>query len=289
MKSVVVIDQKSIRGTAMLTAFSKFAEICSILHTHEDDSSQWRTIKGSYLQPPEVHPSSLVVLRHFRDQDYLKDIGDFSSTVYYGGNGANDRDAPNQRHFAIQRPINSSDDSLTNTEAHELVVFLGDIVGRPETEWPESADWPTVIRPSQFLEYSASLSLLCQGYLAQYALNNRTKRGVNLRGQVELGCALKIMGWVEDDAAEIVSRTMIDLDVDYGQPTPGIAFWTDPFEGCKSLRDGMRSELPKSKSKLLESVDDLVKAIEENDVSTESFVLIVAKAYLTLSKLLEAA
>jgi hypothetical protein len=111
---------------------------------------------------------------------------------------------------------------------------------------------------------------------------------VDLKGQVDLGRALRAMGWVEDDEAEIVSRTMIDLDLDCEQPTPGIAFWTDPFEGCKSLRDGMRCELPKSKSKLLESVDDLVKAIEENNVSNESFVRIVAKAYLELNQILEA-
>jgi hypothetical protein len=149
--------------------------------------------------------------------------------------------------------------------------------------------WVRFDAADSFSDFTVALSVLCQGFLAQYALKNRIEgAGVDTKGYVELGNALKAIGWVEDEAAEQVSQTVVELDLDVGQPAPDIAFWTDPFEGSNSLRVGIQSELPKSLTQLPD-IEKLINAIEQDTVNTEGFVDTVAKAYLELNKLLEAA
>ncbi|MBX3421818.1 MAG: hypothetical protein KF752_09725 [Pirellulaceae bacterium] len=148
---------------------------------------------------------------------------------------------------------------------------------------------PDFLQVRPVLEIVPALSLLCQGYLAEYALKNQIDGTVSTKGFVDVGKALKAMGWVDDELAEKVSQTVDNLNFDSEKQTPNVAFWTEPFEGSKLLREGIRCELPKSLTKLPDDIENLFKAIDERMVSDEDFVDTVAKAYLTLSKLLEAA
>lgn len=186
--------------------------------------------------------------------------------------------------FAINRAIvGNIDDPDEEKGIKEIILWAQD----PNRSY---VALPRFLRHQQSFEYTTSLSLLCQGYLAQYALNHRSDGGgVDTKGYVHVGRALNVMGWVEDEAAEKVYQTVVDLDSCAEQPMPGIAFWADPFEGSKSLRDGIQSELPKSLSKLPDDIESLVKAIEDKNISEEPFVSTVAKAYLKLNELLEAA
>jgi hypothetical protein len=164
--------------------------------------------------------------------------------------------------------------------------------------------WKEFHRCNVLNEFVISLSLLCQGFLAQYALNNRANGCVNTKLCADVGKALKVMGWVEDEVATEASPTVRDLGLNPAESLPEADFWRKPFEGEKSLRQGLVEECPvlrekvssKIENKLLDwsegatlpkRIDALVKAIENSQVAGGNFVCVVARAYLELNLLLE--
>ena len=149
--------------------------------------------------------------------------------------------------------------------------------------------WENFDKAGECSEFTLSLSLLCQGYLAQYALTNKANGGVNINGCCDVGKALYAMGWVEDESAKKVSQAVNKLELDSEEPLQDIKFWTDPFEGGKSIRSGIQCELPKSLPKIPDGVEDLVQAIEGKNISDSHFVSLVSRAFLDLSQLLKAA
>jgi hypothetical protein len=289
MKTVVVIDSKRSRGQAMAAPFRSIEKCSCVLHTQDSKSSRWVTESAGIQSDPCGVESPFLVLRHFGDQHYLSNVGHLGRTIFYGGNGGDDPRAPVTMLFVVQRAINGKVDAITASEAEELMAFFEHTLEVNRGVLLEASQWPTILRPAKYSENLTALLFLCHGFLAHYAWRNAVNRGVDTKHFAFVGKALRGMGWVEDEAAETVSQTVDDLDLDEGQPMPGIAFWSAPFEGTKSLRDGVQSELPKSASGLPDSIEDLVKAIEGNNVSDEQFIDIVAKAYLELNSLLEAA
>lgn len=147
---------------------------------------------------------------------------------------------------------------------------------------------PDFLQVRAVLEYSSALSVLCQGYLAQYALTNKENGGVNINGFRDVGKALHVMGWAEDESAKTVSQAVNKLELDSEQPLKDSKFWTDPFEGGKSIRNGLQSELSKSHARIPEGIEALVQVIEDKNFADTNFVSVVAKAYLDLNQLLEA-
>jgi hypothetical protein len=143
-----------------------------------------------------------------------------------------------------------------------------------DSEWRSLVDWllnpgrptdrdslPSMISPARSIEYGLSLSLLCQGFLAQYALKpaNCGNGAIKTNGCADVGTALKAMGWVNEDGSkpEIVNeleRQRSTEAVDESESERDEAnsdkssksnseldFWRSPFEG-KSLRQGLEEE-----------------------------------------------
>ena len=198
----------------------------------------------------------------------------------------------------------------------ELLEIFGPLVA-----WCMVGDRPRFLDPPDSpAEYSISLSLLCQGYLAHHAgfSENRGNAGIDKKGCAYVGKALKSMGWVEDEAATVVSQTVKDFDLSPSESLPDADFWRSPFEG-KSLRQGLEEEcqslrknvqnkiqnetldwldnstLPSRTAKLVEAIEKAIKAKEtlaeaanNNKLFDEDFISVVSRAYLELNLLLEA-
>jgi hypothetical protein len=226
-------------------------------------------------------------------------------------------------------------------ENHENWVFIQSKLDSPndfgDSEWRGLVDWllnpspasdsdslPAMISPARSVEYGLSLSLLCQGFLAQYALNpaNCVNDAINTKGCADVRTALKSMGWVNEDGSkpEIVKelehqRSTKSVDEsqserdeakrDKSSSNSELGFWQSPFDGGKSLREGLEEECgalrkiveSKIQNGTLEWPDDallptrinrLVNAIKGGKVSDDQFVSVVARAYNDLSLLLEA-
>jgi hypothetical protein len=256
------------------------------LGVHEHDSLSWTG------ESPMKDACLVLVLVHWRNRGVLGSklrtlLQESTRLVTYSGGGLRIDEVENDETFSGLAKtcfVSPIWDSVRDGESVRDQVW-GKLIQHAIERRPEV---PDILRVRTALEFSPALSLLCQGYLAQYALKNRTDGGVNLRGHDDVGRALKGMGWVEDEAAEKVSQIVVDLNLDSEQPMPETAFWTDPFEGSRSLRDGIQRELPKTSLNLPDDIENLVKAIEVKSVSDEQFVSIVSKAYLKLNELLEA-
>ncbi len=199
----------------------------------------------------------------------------------------------------------------------ELLEIFGPLV-----PWCQVGDRPWFLDPPDSpAEYSISLSLLCQGYLAHHAGSpeNRGDAGIDTKGCANVGKALKTMGWVEDEAATVVSQTVKDFDLSPSESLLDADFWRSLFEG-KSLRQGLEEEcrslrknvqnkiqngmlvwldsatMPSQIGKLVEAIENATKKDEKREESAnnkklfdEDFICVVARAYLELNILLEAA
>lgn len=298
--------------------------------------------------------SIVAVFVHLTDvieKDY-KDLCTFLASVdapiiaYSGGGTASGEEAKKklqekgiQNHwnwFFIQSKLDSPDD-FGDYEWRELVNWLLN-----PSRTLDRGSLPAMISPARNVEYglSLSLSLLCQGFLAQYALNpaNCVHGVVNTKGCADVGSALKAMGWVNEDGSkpEIVKeleRQRLTEAVDDGDSGCGegnhdpssnsdseLDFWQSPFECGKSLRQGLEVEFrslrknaqskiqngmlewtdnatfPSRTAKLVEGIEKAGKTREaQGEVANntklfgENFVCVVARAYLELNILLEAA
>jgi len=207
-----------------------------------------------------------------------------------------------------------------------------------DSEWNGLVDWllnpsrpadrgnlPSMITPRRSVEYGVSLSLLCQGFLAQYALKPANCFAVasDTKGCTDVCKSLQSMGWVNEDGSkpEIVrelERERLEEFVEQSESardevksdkstTSGseLDFWQSPFEGGKSLREGLEEEC-RSLRKNVESkiqngtlewpnnatlptrINSLINTIKDGKVSDDQFVSVVARAYNDLNLLLEA-
>jgi hypothetical protein len=186
-----------------------------------------------------------------------------------------------QHWFFVHKKLEDPDD-YSDSAWHSLVNWILD----PRRSTEEDS-LPAIIALPRILEYGLALSILCQGFLADYALRNVSDGGgVDVKGHSEIGMGLFKMGWVADAKAEKVSDEVAALGLCSNDGVPEIDFWTGPFEGGdKSLREGIQSELPKNQTSIPSDVEALVKAIEEQRAPD---VVVVAKAYDQISNLLEA-
>jgi hypothetical protein len=179
------------------------------------------------------------------------------------------------------------------------------------------AAWSEFHRYNEIDEYVISLSLLCQGYLALYAvfLNKEGFSGICTENYAYVRRALNAIGLVADDVVKEVSDTVQGLDSNPAKSMPDVEYWLSPFAGesfscqeeraelerlrkglekeCGSLREkfqrdnkGQSLDCPESGSLPLR-INALVKAIEDDQVSDGNFVCVVARAYLELNLLLE--
>ena len=181
-----------------------------------------------------------------------------------------------------------------------------------------SASLPPILRHTYHVEYLLALFILCQGYLAQYAIlskNRRSDGGIDINNWADVGTALKAMGWVTDVEAKFVSDIASGLDLTPADSLPNVDYWLSPFGGeasspndkkaqkeglrkglkmeCRSLREKVISKYNDklqgcwSEDNLPTQIDSLVILIEKEDVSGDDFVCAVARAYLELNLLLE--
>lgn len=218
------------------------------------------------------------------------------SLVLFGGHG----EAGDSRAIGCEYIYQDIYGKVTRKE--KLEIF------GPLVAWCLGGERPRFLDPPDApAEYSLSLSLLCQGYLAQYAglPENQVGSSIDTKGCADVGKALMVMGWVEDEAATKVSQTVEDLGLNPAESLPEVDFWRTPFEGEKSLREGLEEECRSLRKnvhgkiqdgtiqwndneKLPKHTNELVAAIESGNVSQDKFVCVVARAFLELNLLLKA-
>lgn len=306
MKLILVIDRKNSRGRAMANSFLEVSECHCKLQTQAANSNLWieeffDKIDGKG-EINEVSP--FLVLRHFRDQEHLPKTGSPFDTIYYGGNGGSDRDAPDKKHMAIQRVVSSEIDKLTSVEVADILKFLGESA-LTQGDWPDVELWPEVLRPPRIIDTLVSLSILCQGYLGAFAMiKNRFGQHDSLS---YVGRALIKMGWADVNEPKSITAGPKELKLSDSVSTlemaeqfdlPNVEFWLAPFDlentgswetAVANLRKQLSEEID---GELPESVDQLlleIKAtISQGDKFTESDrnenrtvdPCTVAKAYL---------
>lgn len=198
--------------------------------------------------------------------------------------------------------VNKKIEHVTDSEMRELVEWTLD----PNRD---NEQLPVVIRPMRLGEYGVSLSILCQGFLAQYALlqGDRLVGSINSNGNIRVGEALKEMGWVNDEVTMTELQIVTELSSSHtGTSLPNGKYWNSPFERLgKSLRQVLVEECSKLRAKVIgkfeerkltwsdnsalpHSTNELVDTIIKSDVSGDGFVRVVAESYLELNILLEA-
>lgn len=200
---------------------------------------------------------ALCCLVHVRDRRMYENYCPSGShlVVYYGGNGGDDKDIPKDAD-RIWRPLLSSSGVLTGTEPSELINYATHLRSALSTR-------PVfLLSPSPSCDFCACLSILCQGFLAQYALNptNCVNHAINTKGCADVRTALKSMGWVNEDGSkpEIVKelehqRSTKSVDESQSERDEAerdkssisnseLDFWQSPFDVGKSLREGLEEE-----------------------------------------------
>ena len=302
--AVFIYDNSDERRISLANAFRGVISTTQFFRNAHGDLC---TTEVEIAEHEEV--DALCCLVHVRDRRMLQDNCPSGShlVVYYGGNGGEDKDIPKDA-VRIWRPLLFTSGVLTGTEARELVNYATHLrSGSVQSTRPVF-----LLPPSPSPEFCAFLAMLCQGMLAHYAITNLSEEGVETKGCTDLRKALKCMGWVEDEEARKVSQAVKELGLcctptDSKQPDPNADFWKSPFEGqkemlkkalqneCSPLRAKVETKFADSglrwleKSDLPESTRQLVDAIDKSEVSGDSFVGVVAGAYLELNLLLECA
>lgn len=182
---------------------------------------------------------------------------------------------------------------------------------REVMRWANSSDrsndfFPDFLRHEPNFDYLFTLSILCQGCLAQYAINHRTGDSVECNGLTGVCDALYEMGWVVEKEATKLNPDVNRLGLATKRDLPGINHWIGPFGDVESLRGKIEGEFAtlqsdpdcnvcksepsllvtenKEKPKLPEAIEVLLKSIEDSVVSDNNFVSVVAVAYLTLTR-----
>lgn len=137
----------------------------------------------------------------------------------------------------------------------------------------------------QIFDYLPALSLLCQGFLADFAL--KQPEGEDLPEQVHK--ALSEMGWMTKDSPWAAAEAVRGLELGPGGQALGLEFWTSCFEAAEGkkpmevLKAGLVQEMEGGVS---ERVLRLLESIEKG---SEPEVDTVAGAYLDLAAQLEKA
>ncbi len=319
-----------------------------------------RSLLGSSSTVYEMSPSTeltpksniLAIFVHLTDvvEKHYSDLCTFLSKtaapiIAYSGGGAS-----SEQKIKVQL-------EKKGIENHKNWVFIQSKLNSPndfgDYEWRGLVDWlfnpnrpsdldslPAMISPARSVEYGLSLSLLCQGFLAQYALKsaNCVNGALYTKGCTDVDSALRVMGWVNENgrkpeivkelererAAELThdgesGSGEVNHDLSSNSDS-GLDFWQLPFEGGISLRQCLYGEfwslrknvqikiqngmlvwpesatMPSQIGKLVEAIENATKANETREKSAnnkklfdEDFICIVARAYLELNILLEAA
>jgi hypothetical protein len=284
-QGILIVDDDGRRRESIVNKF-KFLLKDSIpgLGIHAHDSQRW-------IGEPSVE-NIFIVLVHWKNRGVLDGelksvLGVSTRLVPYSGGGLRIDEIEKDQIFSSLAKIcfvSPIWDSVRAGESlHEQI--WAKLVHYAVKRLPEVPDF---LQVRAVLEYSSAISILCQGYLAQYALINKENGGVNINGFRDVGKALHVMGWAKDESAKTVSQAVNKLELDSEQPLKDSKFWTDPFEGGKSIRNGIQSELSKSHARIPDGIEALVKAIEDKNFADTNFVGVVAKAYLDLNQLLGA-
>lgn len=318
-----------------------------------------RSMLGSSTTVQEMSPGTeltpnsniLAILVHLTDvvEKHYSDLCTFlsktaSPVIAYSGGGASSEQKIKEQ---LQKK---------GIENHKNWVFIQSKLDSSndfgDSEWRGLVDWllnqnrpldrdslPAMISPARSVEYGLSLSLLCQGFLAHHALKpgNRPRGAIDTKEFNDVAAALRVMGWVNENGCnpEIVkelerkrstdSAAADESRSDEGSHDPSfnsdseVDFWRLPFDGGKSLRQGLEEEcrslrqnvqnkiqngtlewpdnatLPSRTAKLVEAIEKaieakktLAEAATNNKFFDEDFICVVAQAYLDLNLLLEA-
>lgn len=125
---VTIIDSSTGRRNKMAEAFEGLARVQLV---YNDGERTWlANPAGNELE--DIEPA-LVVLRHFRDPELAADIKT-ALTVYFGGDGANDKDAPADAWYRIWRPVSAGSGYLTSAEARELLDYARKVAEAKESD-----------------------------------------------------------------------------------------------------------------------------------------------------------
>ncbi|MDA7951730.1 MAG: hypothetical protein MPJ24_09615 [Pirellulaceae bacterium] len=198
-------------------------------------------------------------------------------SVYFGGSGeSGDRRVEGKEY--IYRPIYHA---LRQSKLEPLGIF------EPLKEWCSDPDnrRPSFLDPPESLpEPIIVLTYLCQGFLANYALQNINSSGeVDTASDPAIKLALYQMGWITNDEAHKVNKEVSDLALAPIDTDSTVCFWTEPFKGDgKMLRQHIANDLPESS--LPDNVEKLLNSIENDTVPK---VELVAKAFTELNSKLK--
>lgn len=149
---VTIIDRDTTRRDGMRDAFKDIADVQYGYQGFRADAHK--------TDLKEFAPS-LLTLRHVRDSKFDPDL-ETGLTVYYSGNGGNDKDYPKGAK-RIWRAISSNVTVLTKTEARQLIQFI------EEFQTNQQVAEPDFLHPPQTISNISALAVLCQSYLAVYA------------------------------------------------------------------------------------------------------------------------
>lgn len=251
---VTIVDRDSQRRDALARVFGRLATVQCVFP--DRGGVGMRSPDGAAL-PRLVRP--LFVLRHYRDQSCAPDHGDRLCTVYYGGNGGDDPDAPEGEIERVWRPVGAAHGVLSEDEARELIGYFR----RPPSERDESTR-PQVIRAPMAREVGPALSILCQGYLAVVVAAEG--EAASIIGAEERALIGAHIGW---------ERIPPDIRADIGDRwtgrsgEPGVseaAWWAKPFEDgaavdWERVEHQLAEELKKDTGQLPDSIRDLLSAL----------------------------
>jgi len=185
---VIVVDSAPTRREAMANSFR--TQGCKVFRFFEQNAK--------LLQRPanEEQPEScLILLWHFGDLEQEWPAIGATLTVYYGGNGGNDRRKPKKAGQRIWRRVGSKESVLNEEEAKQLVTYAKGLSSgaRPLPTKPSFLSLP------QKVYALSTLAVLCKGYLAVHAAVDAMKEHGTVTDfdTSDIREALKEIGWDE--------------------------------------------------------------------------------------------
>lgn len=161
---VVIIDKEMRRRDELAAAFKGSAEVQLAYNNGREILTT-----DAKKKPLDALSPAAVTLRHFRDLPPVVPENVTTITVYFGGNGGNDKDAPPDAEYRIWRPVNAGSGILSPSEARELVEFAQKKAGRAD------APLPNFLKNPRAVFMLPALSALCQGFLAAHALPSEAR------------------------------------------------------------------------------------------------------------------
>jgi hypothetical protein len=220
---VTIIDRDEIRRTAMQNAFKNIAKVQYGFNPGGGSKNDFRADSSGALL--KEFASSVLTLRHIGDSKFDTQLKT-GLTVYYSGNGGDDRRYKELGDFKslkrIWRAVSGKLGVLTEMEAQRLIDFARNFQTNPQATEPE------FLNPPKTISAISALFVLCQGYLAVYAAH-LLKEG-NEENERDADRLIKKLQRRSDDSAQKSLRALL---------TPALAarlpqvsspqFWRKPF------------------------------------------------------------